>query len=533
MDEHLGAVLVETYRIDRLIGEGGMGRVYEATHLRLPKRFAVKMLNVSMLGNLEALLRFRREAEIVATLEHPNIVTLFDYNLTDDGVPYVVLEYLDGEHLGKRIARGKLGVSGAMRILVPVAQALHFAHTREIVHRDLKPENILLLKSDSVKVVDFGIAKIRGGMELTGVNTILGTVPYMAPEQLMGGPIDARTDQFALASITYEMLTGEMAFGATNVPAAAARVAHHHPPQIEGVPEAVNRALTRAFSKKADERFPSVDAFLKEIIAAASERGAVVPEVAVDDDGLPELPGEATSITRPTPAPTMASGDEDPDDQVAEPPWRWRKSQITDKTPPPMLTGEDDRKAARVIVDDPDSTIDQPSPVSGWAMGPGTAAREGLPTPDLDWDDATAQVEAVAPAQREDPMFQIARAQAPGAQSQAQPQPRPQAQPQPQQVVVAGEGGLFRPEPTAITARPQAQPQPQPQPYVPPQAPSSGSAATVLHPIISDPPPPGFDPDLEEPGSLTGVSLGRAVLILLIVAVLAGGGAAIWIFSHR
>src|SRR5579871_1808014 len=122
--DRVGAVLVETYRIDRLIGEGGMGSVYEATHVRLPKRFAVKFLNLSLLGNLEALLRFRREAEIVAALDHPNIVSLFDYNLTDDGVPYVVLEFLDGDHLGKRIARGRLTVGETMRILVPVAQAL-------------------------------------------------------------------------------------------------------------------------------------------------------------------------------------------------------------------------------------------------------------------------------------------------------------------------------------------------------------------------------------------------------------------------
>src|SRR5262245_57357099 len=105
-----------------------MGSVYEAAHVRLPKKFAVKFLNLSLLGNLEALLRFRREAEVVAALDHPSIVGLFDYNLTDDGVPYVVLEYLDGEHLGKRIGKGKLTVGETMRILVPVASALEFAH---------------------------------------------------------------------------------------------------------------------------------------------------------------------------------------------------------------------------------------------------------------------------------------------------------------------------------------------------------------------------------------------------------------------
>ncbi len=327
MDERIGVILVETYRIDRLIGEGGMGSVYEAAHIRLPKKFAVKFLNVSLLGNVEALLRFRREAEVVAALDHPSIVGLFDYNLTDDGVPYVVLEYLDGEHLGKRIARGKLTVGETMRILVPVASALEFAHKRDVVHRDMKPENIILQHNgESVKVVDFGIAKIRGGLELTAQNTILGTVPYMAPEQLTGGKIDARVDQFALGALAYEMLSGKMAFAAESVPAAAAKVAHYHPEPIAGVSKAINQAIARALAKAPGDRFPSVEAFARAMVEAASQPVApasvivaehAVPPVIVEgaDEGLPPLAGEATAvsvrprageataITRPPPRP--------------------------------------------------------------------------------------------------------------------------------------------------------------------------------------------------------------------------------------
>jgi serine/threonine-protein kinase len=119
-----GQVLVDTYRIERLLAEGGMGSVYEARHLRLPKRFAIKFLNLNLLNSAEALARFRREAEIIATLDHPNIVSLLDYNVTDDGVPFIVLEFLDGEHLAKRIARGKLPLDEALRIVAPVVHAL-------------------------------------------------------------------------------------------------------------------------------------------------------------------------------------------------------------------------------------------------------------------------------------------------------------------------------------------------------------------------------------------------------------------------
>ena len=280
-------------------------------HLRLPKRFAVKFLNLNLVNNAEAQARFKREAEIIATLDHPNIVNLLDYNLTDEGVPFIVLEYLDGEHLGKRISRGKLTLSESMRVMSPVVGALGAAHARGIVHRDLKPENIVLIRGgELVKVVDFGIAKIRDGQELTAHNMILGTIPYMAPEQLFGTAVDARTDQFGLGAILYEMLSGEMAFGGpASVPEVAARVAHHQPPYVEGVPRAVNDVLFQCMAKQADARFPSVSAFLEALIEAASrpdEPAVVISDLG--DEGLPELAGEATAISiAPSAPPTVAA----------------------------------------------------------------------------------------------------------------------------------------------------------------------------------------------------------------------------------
>src|SRR4051812_2488384 len=250
-----------------------MGSVYEATHLRIPKRFAVKFLR--LVDNAEALQRFRREAEVVATLEHPNIVTLFDYNVGDDGVPYIVLEYLDGEDLGGRLRRQRrVPLAETLRVVTAVGSALMLAHGREVIHRDLKPDNIVICAGGTVKVVDFGVAKLRGAPELTAVNTVVGTVPYMAPEQLMGSVLDARVDQYALATIAYEMLAGEMAFdGRGAVTDVARRVLTHVPPFIAEVPQAFNEALFRGMARAAADRFPSV----AELVAAL-RAAAVAPE---------------------------------------------------------------------------------------------------------------------------------------------------------------------------------------------------------------------------------------------------------------
>ena len=255
--DRVGGVLVETYRLERLIAEGSMGSVYEARHLRIPKRFAVKFLRIGLEENPEALERFRREAEVVAALEHPNIVEVYDYNVADDGSPYIVLEYLDGEHLGARLRRdGKLPLDEALRIVGDVSAALEVAHARDVIHRDLKPENIVLCSDGEVKVVDFGVAKMRGAPELTAVNTIVGTVPYMAPEQLLGGVLDGRVDEYALAVIAYELLSGEMAFDGTGAVAdVARRVLTHVPPFLAGVPQAVNEVLFRGMARAADDRF--------------------------------------------------------------------------------------------------------------------------------------------------------------------------------------------------------------------------------------------------------------------------------------
>ena len=208
-DSFVGSVLQGTYQIVRLIGEGGMGAVYEARQVRLNKRVAVKVMARELTTNAESLTRFHREAEITSGLGHPHIVQVFDFSTTPTGEPFLAMEFLEGEDLDQRIRRiGRLAPANTIRIIRQVASALAAAHAKQIVHRDLKPANIYLLtvagEDDFVKVLDFGISKVRTAtMKLTKAAALIGTPDYMSPEQVLAqdDKVDDRTDQWALACI--------------------------------------------------------------------------------------------------------------------------------------------------------------------------------------------------------------------------------------------------------------------------------------------------------------------------------------------
>ncbi|HEY6177542.1 MAG TPA: serine/threonine-protein kinase, partial [Kofleriaceae bacterium] len=187
----VGSVIADTYKIEALLGRGGMGAVFLASHLRLAgKQVAIKILHTEI-EDVDVIARFKREAEIAARLNHPNIVGVVDYNVASDGTPYLVLDYLEGETLAQRIARGPLALDHVMSILRQIGSALAAAHRAGIVHRDLKPQNIFLVPTEVdgrlveiAKVLDFGISKIRGSQTVkTQDSTLLGTPQYMAPEQ--------------------------------------------------------------------------------------------------------------------------------------------------------------------------------------------------------------------------------------------------------------------------------------------------------------------------------------------------------------
>ncbi len=204
-----GTVLKNTYRIVKPLGSGGMGTVYVAEHMKLPRKFAIKFVNEVQQAAPEILKRFEREAAIASGLGHPNIVDVVDFDFQPDGAPFIVMELLDGEDLAARISRrGAIPVSEMRSLSRELFAALAAAHKADVVHRDLKPQNIFLHKCggvEQVKVLDFGISKIRHGeTNLTADQAIMGTAHYMAPEQARGAAgVDARADLFSLGAILH------------------------------------------------------------------------------------------------------------------------------------------------------------------------------------------------------------------------------------------------------------------------------------------------------------------------------------------
>jgi serine/threonine protein kinase len=282
----VGTVLEGAYKLTRLVGEGGMGAVYEATQLRLEKRVAVKVMARALTFNAEALARFRREVQVTSQLAHPHIVHVSDFGSGPHGEPFLVMEYLDGEDLADRLARvGKMSLASTTTIVNQISSALGATHGKGIVHRDLKPENLFLLKldggTDFVKVVDFGISKVKSSDEkLTRASVMIGTPAYMAPEQALGriGDIDHRTDQWALACIAWEMLSGCEPYVAKDVPTLLYTIAHGELPALEvpGLPPEVEKVLRRALSKRQGDRFPTISAFARAFGNATTPSPVVV-----------------------------------------------------------------------------------------------------------------------------------------------------------------------------------------------------------------------------------------------------------------
>ena len=211
------------YKILGPAGAGGMGEVYKATDLRLERTVAVKVLTSRVSHSSDIKLRFEREAKVIASLNHPNICTLFDIG-EHEGADYLVMEYIEGETLDARIAKGGMTPDELLPVAIQIADALDKAHKQGLVHRDLKPGNVMLTK-EGAKLLDFGLAKLAGDgssnpnfsgitqtTPLTGQGTIIGTMHYMAPEQLEGKEADARSDIFSFGATLYEMATGKRAF---------------------------------------------------------------------------------------------------------------------------------------------------------------------------------------------------------------------------------------------------------------------------------------------------------------------------------
>ena len=297
----IGRVLSGRYRIERILGEGGMGAVYLAEHTLMKKRLAVKVLHAELLRVPEVLARFEREAMAAAHIEHPNVASATDFVKGEDGTIFLVLEYVEGQSLREAIAHGPMPARRAVHIANQICAALVRAHSLGIVHRDLKPENVMLVERDGdpdfVKVLDFGIAKVpmgeanTEGASITQAGMVYGTPKYMPPEQALGQPVDPRADLYCVGVILYEMLSGKRPFDdESKVKLLGKHLTAPVPPLREQVPVSndLEAIVVKLLEKDAKDRFQEAKEVSTALgLAALDPTPPPAPATAVTSAGHP------------------------------------------------------------------------------------------------------------------------------------------------------------------------------------------------------------------------------------------------------
>jgi tRNA A-37 threonylcarbamoyl transferase component Bud32 len=311
------------YRIIGELGRGAMGVVYHATDPAIGRSVAIKIIRISDINDTRNRDKLRdrlfREARSAGVLSHPNIVTIYDMDEIE-GVAYIAMAYVNGPTLEKVLStEGAISGSRMLRVLRQTASALDYAHGRGIVHRDVKPANIMTDEDGVVKITDFGIAKITAGANMTDTRTVVGTPNYMSPEQVQGLTVDGRSDQFSLAVIAYEILTGERPFEGEQLSTVVYRIVNEEPVpahQVNGtLTSKIDSVLARALSKEPEKRFANCSAFVGALeMACAESRGwttlapgsaAAMPTLAVEPEPSPVAGTEPvfTAITAAAAAP--------------------------------------------------------------------------------------------------------------------------------------------------------------------------------------------------------------------------------------
>jgi len=253
--------LLGPYEILSLLGVGGMGEVYKARDTRLARTVAIKVVSRRLASDRDFRARFDREAHLVSRLNHPNICTLYDVG-RQDSLDYLVIEYIEGDSLARLLKEGPLPLAQALDVVVQAAHALSHAHQQRIIHRDIKPANLMVTQSGTVKVLDFGVAKIEEPAEASRSGAALGTLAYMAPEQLRGDAVQPSTDVWSLGCLLHEMVTGARPFaGETDATLVANILSGTPKPLSASVPPALRAVIDKSLQKEPERRYQSAAEF--------------------------------------------------------------------------------------------------------------------------------------------------------------------------------------------------------------------------------------------------------------------------------
>ena len=448
-----GTMIADRYRIERVLGEGGMGVVYAAEHVLMRKEVAVKVLHAEMCSLPEVVARFEREAIAAAHIDHPNVAGATDFGRLPDGSCYLVLELLRGTSLRDEISRGPIPLGRALRILRGIASGVSAAHLKGVVHRDIKPENVMLVERDGepdyVKVLDFGIAKVDpsvaaapGGKVLTRVGTVFGTPEYMAPEQAVGDTVDARADLYAIGVVFLEMLTGKCPFAGNPLSILRERILAVGPPDMSSVTDPGARALVaRLLTRQPDDRMQTATELLAAIDALADERrgGSLPPALGPAPEGI-----GASATTNPVLVTTTATPTTSARPRWLVPAAALALLAVTGGMYGVVSAMTRPKPSTAVHASSPPSaaTDSLPAPNAGDAVAAPCASEDVAPTDNLELpdtppaDNAAAGTATKAPA----PTASAASARTPRTKTT----PRRRAQPAPKKT---GPGGIYVPPP--------------------------------------------------------------------------------------
>ena len=308
----VGKSIGERYRIDELLGQGGMSAVYKAFDPNLKRVVAVKIIHPHLADDPKFVMRFEEEAAAVAQLRHPNIVQVFDFN-HDENQYYMVQEFVPGETLQELLRRlsksgGRMPLSEAIQYTLNICDAAGYAHRRGMVHRDIKPANILLNVNGDAILMDFGIVKITGGVVHTATGAVVGTALYMPPELIKGETPDQRADIYSLGVTLFEMVSGRPPFEADSAMSLMMMHMrdpvpnmHHLRPEV---PEDLIKVITKALAKDPNDRYASMTDFAEalKVVHQNLQPGAAVPATLIDETSEQELPASADSTLIDSPA---------------------------------------------------------------------------------------------------------------------------------------------------------------------------------------------------------------------------------------